>query len=118
MKQLRKFLRFDSDAFFEGKDVRVLAHEPWNDYEDGRITEILGTKYKCVIAVDNTDYENENLSSNLNGGEQVVVKVPGNAKEYVPFSRIKFVNAVGVVYGQYQNELSLTAEDVTIQEPK
>lgn len=118
MKQLRRFLKFDTDGFFKGKDVRVLADEPWYEYEDGQISRTLGTKYKCVIAVDNTDYENEDLAPDLNAGEQIVVKVTQDPKNYQKFSRIKFINATASVYGQFQSELSLTAEDVDIQELK
>lgn len=118
MKQLRNFLKFDTEEFFKDKDVRVIADEPWYEYKDGQITRTLGTKYKCVIAIDNTDYENEELAPDLNGGEQLVVKVAKDPKEYHKFSRIKFINATASVYGQFQSELSLTAEDVNIQEPK
>lgn len=118
MKKLRQFLKFDTDEFFKGKDIRVMADEPWNSYSDGRITKILGTKYKCIIALDNTKYDGEDVSFDLNGGEPIVVKVPKDAVEYKKFSKIKFVNATASVYGQFQSELSVQAEDVVIEASK
>lgn len=116
MKKLRQFNKFDCEAFFKDKDVRVLAHEDWNEYEDGEITKRLGTKYKCVIATDNTIYGDENEATDVNGGEQVDVKVPHAEKEYKKFSKVSFVKASASVYGTFQNELSVVAEDVKFQE--
>jgi len=116
MKRLRQFNKFDCEAFFKEKDVRVLAHEDWNEYDNGEITKRLGTKYKCVIATDSTIYGDENEANDLNAGEQVDVKVPHPEKEYKKFSKITLINASGSVYGTFQNELSVVAEDVKIQE--
>lgn len=118
MKKLRQFLKFDTEEFFKGKDVRVMADEPWYEYDDGRITKTLGTKYKCIIATDNTIYEGEDVAPDLNGGEQIVVKVPKDRKDYKKFSKIHFVNPSASVYGQFQSELSVQAEDVNIEPPK
>lgn len=116
MKKLRQFNKFDCEAFFKDKDVRVLAHEDWNEYKDGEITKKLGTKYKCVIATDNTIYADEGEATDVNAGEQVDVKVPNAEKEYKKFSKIIFVGATASVYGTFQNELSVVAEDVKFQE--
>lgn len=118
MKKLRQFLKFDTEAFFKGKDIRVMADEPWYEYEDGRITKTLGTKYKCIIATDNTVYDGDDVAPDLNGGESIVVKVPKEAVDYKKFSRIQFVGANATVYGQFQSELSLQAEDVKIESIK
>lgn len=118
MKKLRQFLKFDSDGFFKGKDVRVMADEPWYEYEDGRITKTVGTKYKCVIAADNTKYEGDDVAPDLNGGEQITLKTPKDRVDYRKFSKIKFVNPTASVYGQFQSELSVQAEDVVIEASK
>src|SRR5699024_12049052 len=76
LKKLREFNKFDCEAFFKDKDVRVMAHEPWNQYEDGKITKELGTKFKCVIASDKTKYKVDDLNQDLNDGEKFDVYVP------------------------------------------
>jgi len=115
MKKLRQFNKFDCEAFFKDKDVRVLAHEDWNEYESGEVSKKLGTKYKCVIASDNTKYNDDN-EIDVNAGEQVDIKVPSEAKDYKKFNRVQMINAVASVYGTFQNELSVIAEDVKFQE--
>lgn len=115
MKKLRGFNKFDCEAFFKDKDVRVMAHEAWNEYDDGKITKQLGTKYKCVIATDKTEYQGKDVPPDLNAGEQIDVKVPQQPKDYKKFSRITFVNPSASVYGTFQSELSVKADDVEIQ---
>lgn len=117
MKKLRQFNKFDCEAFFKDKDVRVMASEQWNDYEDGKITKILGTNYKCVIVTDNTEY-GKDVEPDLNAGEQVNVKVPHPQKDFKKFSRITFLNPTASVYGSFQSELSVKADDVEIVPPK
>src|SRR5699024_9499215 len=106
MKKLRQFLKFDTEEFFKGKDVRVMADEPWYEYEDGRITKTLGTKYKCIIATDNTVYDGDDVAPDLNGGESIVVKVSKEPVDYKKISRIKIVGANVIDNGQLQKELS------------
>jgi len=115
MKKLRQFNKFDCDTFFKDKDVRVLAHEDWNEYSDGEISRKLGTKYKCVIASDNTKYNDDN-EIDVNAGEQVDIKVASEAKEYKKFNRILLLNATATVYGTFQNQLSVIAEEVKFQD--
>lgn len=114
MKKLRQFNKFDAEGFFKDKDVRVMAHEPWNEYEDGKITKQLGITYKCVIASDNTEYGGKDVQPDLNAGEQINVKVPQPPKAYKKFSRITFINPTASVYGTYQSELSVKADDIEI----
>lgn len=118
MKKLREFNKFDCEAFFKDKDVRVMAQEPWNEYEDGKITKQLGTKYKCVIATDNTVYRGKDVEPDLNAGEQIDVKVPLPPKEFKKFNKITFVNPTASVYGTFMSELSVKADDVEIQSTK
>lgn len=114
MKKLRQFNKFDCEAFFKDKDVRVMAVEPWYDYEDGKRTKQLGTKYKCIIATDNTDYGGKDDQPDLNAGEQVDVKVPLPPKKFKKFSKITFINPTATVYGTFMSELSVKADDVEI----
>jgi len=118
MKKLRQFNKFDCEAFFKDKDVLVMAQEPWNDYEDGKVTKQLGTKYKCVIATDNTDCSEKDVEPDLNGSEQIDVKVPLPPKQFKKFSKISFINPTASVYGAFMSELSVKADDVEIQSTK
>lgn len=99
MKKLRQFNQFNCGAFFKDKDIRVMAHEPWQDYEGGQVTKQLDTKYKCVVATDKTEYEGKDIEPDLNAGEQIIVKVLPPPKDYKKFSRIMFVKATASVYG-------------------
>ncbi|RSL29223.1 hypothetical protein D7Z54_32420 [Salibacterium salarium] len=92
-----------------------MAHEDWNEYEDGKIKAQLGTKYKCIIASDKTKYEGDDVPADLNAGEQINVKVPQPPKDYKKFSPISFVNPTASVFGTFQSELSVKADDVDIQ---
>lgn len=119
MKKLRQFNVFDAVGFFKDKDVRVMAHEDWKDYdEDGKNSKVIGTKYKCVIATDRTEYTGVDVAPDLNAGEQIDVKVPQPPKEYKKFSKITFVNPTASVYGTFMSELSVKADDVDIIQPK
>jgi hypothetical protein len=115
MKKLRSFVRFDVDRFFSGKELRVTGAEPWHEYIDKkRQEEPIGTKYKLVIAVDNTIYNPEKPAEDarINEGELVVVKVAKPKKEFGKFAVAKLVEPTAKVYGDYQNELSVTAKDI------
>nr|WP_072536925.1 hypothetical protein [Anaerococcus mediterraneensis] len=110
MKGLSKFMAFNASAFFKDKEIMVIANEDWVDYENGKPTEPKGTKYKCMIVTDKTNYGEG--ASKLNEGEQIIIKVEGKAKPYDKFSRVKMINPKCNVYGEYRNNISITAEDV------
>lgn len=113
MKGLREYQMFDAKSFFEKKELRAVAKETWNEYSDGQVGKNLGTKYKCVIATDHTEYKKPETD---NTGEQVVVKVEKPAKDFKKFSRINLVNPSASIYGQFQNEISVKADDVEFVE--
>ena len=53
MKGLNQFLRFDWNAFAEGKSFLVTGV---SEYQDFDTKQHLGTKVECVIALDKTPY--------------------------------------------------------------
>lgn len=114
MRQLHQFNIFDTENFFKDKDIRVVGHEAWVEYKDGKRGKDLGIKYKCVVALDHTKYEGENVQPNLNGGEAFNIKVPQQVIAYKPLSRIKLINASASVYGEFSNQLSVTAEGIEV----
>lgn len=111
MKKLREFLVFNLDSFFEGKDIRVLASEPWKDYGSESGLDIVGTKYKAIILADNTSYKNDKDNGN-NTGEPLSIKVAGPAKPFKKLSKFKLIGAEATVYGEYSNLLSIKSKDI------
>ncbi|MFU2203911.1 hypothetical protein ACMZ62_09280 [Streptococcus pluranimalium] len=118
LKKLRQFQVFDTEGFLKDKDIRIIADEPWVEYDgDGKIKGQLGVKAKCVIAVDNTDY-GDNVDPDLNGGEQLVIKVTKPLPNYKKFASIVINNPAATVYGDYGNQLSITAESIALKTTK
>lgn len=114
MKKLNQFLKFDMDTFSQGKLYQVVGIEPWNDFNTKAH---LGTKVTTVIARDKTPYKCKDGEVVTNLYEKLVFKIRKDVQ--VPInSYIVPVNAVGVVYGDYRNQLSVTADDVRIMQPK
>lgn len=112
MKKLRSFMDFDINRFLEGKDLRVVGAEAWQQYDDGKPTQIVGTKYKLVIVTDATNYQSAE-DAHCNEGEQLTVKVPQVKKTFKKLSAVQLVNPKATVWGDYQNQLSIEAEDIT-----
>lgn len=108
MKKLSMFTTFNWLDFAKGKRFLAIGKGEWKDFDTG---EHLGTKVEAVIAEDNTTYGNQNGDTVTNLYEKLTFKlrkdidVPLNI-EIVP----KGVTAI--VYGDYRNQLSCTAEDI------
>ena len=107
MKGIRDFTYFDYEAFFKDKKLLFVNSELYYKYDSGQKTdEVLGLKIVCVIGSDNTSY-NKDDTTNL--FEKVSFKLPGvssvNIKELTEI-RPKILDVK--VYGQYQNQLSIT----------
>lgn len=115
MKKLREFMEFKIDKFLEGKDLRVLATEPWKEYGNDKTGEIIGTKYKTIILNDNTKY-NSGEDKGINSGESLTIKVKGEPKPFKKLSRVELINAQASVYGEFSNLLSVKAEDINFYE--
>lgn len=110
MKKLSQFLCFDFDKFSEGKIFQATTIEKWVDFET---KELMGTKVGAVIVKDNTPYKQKDGENVNNLFEKITFKIPKSVQ--VPANAyIMPVNAVGVVYGEYRNQLSVTADDIRI----
>lgn len=116
MKGLSSFLAFDTERFFADKKLVLVKTEQWaNRNEEGAVTEILGTKATLMIVEEKTDYGRD-IS---NFGAQFVVKVPDMApsafSKLTPLSSEVVIKDVekASVYGDYRNELSITAKLAT-----
>ena len=116
MKALRQFLEFKSDAFFYGKKCAVIESKEWKDFDS---KEILGTKVEVVILEDLTDYrpgKDGKKPSNLY--EKLTLKVKKKNLDVPNGTLVVPVNPVATVYGDFQNMLSVVADDISIaQQP-
>lgn len=105
LKNLRSFLKFDN-SFFENKELVYLGSKITNDNK---------LKVSLLIVKDNTKYQN----NQTNLGEQLVVtvnnKVIDDYSSFIPMKRVCKIGNVSkaVVYGEFQNQLSITADVIT-----
>lgn len=110
MKRLREFLTFRTEDFLKDKKLIVTGCRPWLDNETKAKK---GTRVDVVILEDNTKYVPKDGETVSNRFEKLSLKV---AKEItIPVdTTVKAVNAVGTIYGEYQNQLAITCEDVVV----
>lgn len=110
MKALMQFLHFDCAKFFSRKTLSVVSCGPLSDYTTKEIT---GSKVTVAITRDETEYKAKadgTVPTNLY--EKLVVKVQGKSLSLAAGAVVELVNPTAVVYGDYRNQLSVTAEDV------
>lgn len=110
LKKLNRFSYFDIETFLEKKKLLTVGITEWKDFDTQNV---MGTKVEVVIASDKTDYGNAvgEVVSNLY--EKLVVKVP--AKINIPMNvEVRLVNPDAIIYGEYRNSLSITAENIEV----
>ena len=72
--------------------------------------EIIGSKYTVIVWEDATDYGDQSI---CNIGDTYKVKVVGkHLKKIDSPSEVKLINPSGIVYGEFRNQLSISAEDI------
>ena len=115
LKGLRKLMKFDYEEFFEPTNevgqkekmiLQITGVKPWTDYENKDI--VLGSSVEVVILNDpaqNNNFEKlvlkvskPNLETQLNIGDRA-------------FPDLKTITSA-VVYGEYQNKLSLKMDNI------
>lgn len=110
MKKLSQFLKFDMEAFSRDKVYVSTGQSPWNDFDT---KEHLGTKIEAFIAEDKTPYKCKDGEVVSNRFEKIIFKIKKDVN--VPVNaRVMPVNPVAVVYGDYRNQLSVTADDIRV----
>jgi len=107
MKKLRDYQEFNVDAFLADKKVVIGAMKPSTNEKD--IKAGYGFILKLMIL---DDPKNEGI----NNGESLNIKLK-KAPQLKPsqtftFGNIRLKNAVGVVYGDYNNNLSIKADSL------
>lgn len=111
LKKLSQFSRFDIDWFLEKKKLIIIGYQEWKDYESSNV---LGTKIEVVITVDKTEYETNGNDVVSNVYEKLTVKIGKTFKDIPLNVEIRLVNPKAVVYGDFRNMLSITAENIEI----
>ena len=111
LKNLSHFTEFNTSLFLSRKELRFVSATRWIEKsETGSETE------KVLVFADESDYPNEKN----NTGEQLTVKVPfASMKDYDTFqpmlTSVEIVDIEkAIVYGEYRNQLSLTAKVIEV----
>ena len=111
LKNLSHFTAFNAPQFLSRKELRFISVNRWVEKNDSGSEIERGVKVALLIFQDNSEYPNEKN----NVGEQIMVKVPfSSIEDYAGFQPMvtpcEITNIEkAVVYGEYRNQLSLTA---------
>lgn len=113
LKKLNQFLKFDWEGFANGKTFQVLSITEWLDYESKAH---MGKKYEALITKDITPYKLKDGEHVSNAFEKITFKVRKDVN--VPAGAFVMpVNVSATVYGEYRNQLSVTADDIKVITP-
>lgn len=118
LKNLNYFTAFNAAHFLSRKELRFIAATPWVEKTDTGSEVEKGVKVSLLIYKDNSEYPNDRT----NLGEQITVKVPfASLEDYLVFQPMVTICEVtniekAVVYGEYRNQLSLTASVIETDE--
>lgn len=118
LKNLSHFTAFNTPQFLSRKELRFISVNRWVEKNDSGSEIERGVKVALLIFQDNSEYPNEKN----NVGEQIMVKVPfSSIEDYAGFQPMvtpcEITNIEkAVVYGEYRNQLSLTATVVEADE--
>lgn len=111
LKGLTQFGEWNWKKFSTGKIYLVTNVLPWNDFETKKN---LGTKIEVVILEDNTVYAPKKDGTTFNNKfEKLTIKIKGNVNVSLN-SQVNFEGVVAKVYSEFQNQLSIVAEKVTV----
>jgi hypothetical protein len=114
MKKLKEFVKFDVVKFIKGKEFTVKEIKENFEYKDGNRTgNVKGSIIKLLITKDETIYsdgsQGVNLFEVLNLKTPYLINQLAELKQGDKIDIRQFGQLTGVVYGQYANELSITA---------
>lgn len=110
MKHLTQFQKFDMEGFLKGKQLLVTSVSEYVDYETKKH---LGVKAEVVIIKDDTEYKQKPGEQTTNRFEKFTIKLLSD-KDIPINSYIYPVDVTAKVYGQYNDQLSVTAGDIKI----
>lgn len=101
--------------FLQGKKLSTLECSEWREYskDSKKPGAVLGTKVTLVFLEDKTPYSpGKNGQPVSNRYAQMVVKVKKKDLAIPVDTIVELVNPVARIYGDYRNELSVTADDI------
>lgn len=110
MYNLKPFQVFQTEKFLKDKELTVTNIKLWQDFDS---KELLGVKVEVAITKDETDYpagRDGTVMTNL--FEKLIFKVPKSSVDVKANDIVTPVHPVATIYGDYQNQLSITADDV------
>ena len=112
MKKLRLFAPFDAQLFFSKIELQFTKVEPIREND-----KTVGFKYSLLICNDQHNYGEE---SSLNIGEVIKVKIEDvNSNTNFTFGqKVELINPRASIYGEYQNQLSVKADNVVLIKSK
>ena len=111
LKKLSRFQYFDIEGFLEKKKLMTIGVQEWKDFDTQKV---LGTKIEVVITVDKTDYGTTGGEIVSNLYEKLTIKIPAKLSNVPMNAEVRLVNPEAVVYGEYRNALSITADNIEI----
>ena len=111
MKKLRLFAPFDAKLFFSNIELQFTKVEPIREND-----KTVGFRYNLLIC-DDQHYGEE---SSLNIGEVIKVKIEDvNSNTNFTFGqKVELINPRASIYGEYQNQLSVKADNVVLKKSK
>lgn len=115
LKQLRGFLNFDLLGFVREKMMMVKSTAPMKVYNNGTCVGTKGSRVEAVIILDKTKYPDPDPNQS-NSFATFSIKFPDvdidTLRENLHIGdKFKLVGCTkAIVYGDYQNELSISAE--------
>lgn len=109
MKRLNVFSHVDVETMAANMELKAMKSEILSDFETKKE---LGAKYTVLIWSDSNDYGTIGIS---NAGETFTVKILGQKPKHIetPID-IELVSPTGIIYGDYRNQLSVTADDIVL----
>ena len=112
MKKLRLFAPFDAKLFFSNIELQFTKVEPIREND-----KTVGFRYNLLICDDQHNYGEE---SSLNIGEVIKVKIEDvNSNTNFTFvQKVELINPRASIYGEYQNQLSVKADNVVLKKSK
>ena len=111
LKKLSRFQYFDIEGFLEKKKLMTIGVQEWKDFDTQKV---LGTKIEVVITVDKTDYGTTGGEIVSNLYEKLTIKIPAKLSNVPMNAEVRLIEPEAVVYGEYRNALSITADNIEI----
>lgn len=112
LRHIREHERFDLEGFLQYMKLMVTNIEEWDDYTTKAR---LGTKVEVAITQDDTPYKpgpDGRVQTNML--EKLVFKVRKNEVAVKVGDMVVPKGAEATVYGDFRNQLSITADDVVV----